>query len=800
MRNNDNGRGGFGRNNDNRRGGYGNDSRRSNDNRGFRGGERRDGGRQGGHGGYGARPMHRTGNALRETTNNDLECSLVSLFYKNQNKEFNPKSIEESVRLSRHEDEKRLFEIIEKLVRENYILSLPDKKYKYNPDNVLYDGKIIRRPGPKIVFIPEGADSMTEENDVYIGEENLWHTLTNDTVKIRKFSYKKDGMETGQVVSVEARAKQNFVGVLDVSEKFAFLKVEKRVCPNDIFIPIDKTLGGQSGQKAIVEWVGWNDKDRNPNGIVIDVLGNVGDNNTEMHAILAEYGLPYDYPQELTEAAEKLSGEITEKDLAERIDYRPYTTFTVDPKDAKDFDDALSIRKLENGHWEAGVHIADVTHFVKEGDIINEEGLKRATSVYLVDRTVPMLPECISNVLCSLRPDEDKFAYSVLFEMDDDANVLNYKISHTVIRSNRRFTYEEAQEVIETGEGDYVEEILAMNRLAQIMRKRRFDNGAIAFEKEEVKFVLDETGRPLDIYFKVAKEANKMIEEFMLLANVTVAAHIGKVGPKESARTFVYRIHDTPDPDKLHDLNSFISRFGYKIKTEGKNREVSNSINQLLTEVKGKKEQNLIETIAVRAMQKAVYSTSNVGHYGLAFDYYTHFTSPIRRYPDMMVHRLLDKYAAGMPSQDKHEYDKLCEHCSAQEILASKAERSSISYKQVEYMCDKVGQAFIGVISSIQSWGIYVELEENKCEGMIPVRDLNDDFYEFDEKNYWLIGHNTHKTYQLGEEIVVKVAKTDLKKKQMDFELIGKKDEVDFDEIKRQEEEDRKNANFKDNA
>lgn len=725
---------------------------------------------------------------MRNMMNNDVECILVNFFYQNKDKVMNYRQIEEYLTATRRDEEKRLDETLFNLVHQEYLIEVENGKYKYNPEVQLFEGYIRRRPGSKVMFVPVGvADPADESQDVYIGDDNLWHALPNDTVLIRKYKFKKEGLDCGQVVSVEARAKEKFVGVLDISPNFAFLKTDRRVCQNDIFIPIDKTLGGKDGQKAVVQWLGWNDKDRNPNGIVIEVLGDVGDNNTEMHAILAEYDLPYGYPDEITAEAEKLSDEITEQDLAERLDYRQYVTFTVDPRDAKDFDDALSIRKLENGNWEVGVHIADVTHFVKEGDIINDEGVKRATSIYLVDRTIPMLPEKISNELCSLRPDEDKFAHSVIFEMDENAKVLNYEIRHTLIRSNRRFTYEEAQEVIETGKGDYADEILAMDKLAKILRKKRFENGAIAFEKEEVRFELDEKGRPIDIYFKVSKDANKMIEEFMLLANVTVAAHIGKAKGKENPKTFVYRIHDTPDTEKLSNLNTFISRFGYHIKTEGKNNEVSSSLNQLLDEVKGKKEQNLIETIAVRSMQKAVYSTSNVGHYGLAFEYYTHFTSPIRRYPDMMVHRLLDRYAAGKPSADKHEYDVLCDHCTAREILASKAERSSISYKQVEYMCDKIGQHFIGVIGSIQDWGIYVELEENKCEGMISTRDFTDDIYVFDEKNYWLIGKNSHKTYQLGEEIVVKVVRADLKKRQLDFEFVGKKDDVNFEALKEQE-------------
>ena len=541
---------------------------------------------------------------------------------------------------------------------------------------------------------------------------------------------------------------------------------------NDIFIPKEKLKGAKNGDKAIVQITSWPERAKNPYGEVIDILGTSGENNTEMHAILAEFGLPYSYPQTVEKAADKIDDTIYPDEIKRREDFRSITTFTIDPKDAKDFDDALSVRHLKNGLWEVGVDIADVTYYVKPDSIIDREAEKRATSIYLVDRVIPMLPERLCNQVCSLRPNEEKLCYSVIFELNNKAEIQNSRIVRTIIKSDRRFTYEEAQDVIESGKGDYKDEILILNDLAQKLRTKRFSNGAINFDRHEVKFELDETGKPISVYFKTSKEANKLIEEFMLLANRTVAEAIGKVPKGRKAKAFVYRVHDLPDPEKMNNLATFIRRFGYNLKTEGNKNDVSKSINNLLDNVQGKREENLIETVAIRTMAKAAYSTTNVGHYGLAFDYYTHFTSPIRRYPDMMVHRLLARYSEGGRSVNEKKLEEECKHSSEMELTAANAERASIKYKQVEFLSERLGEEYDGVISGVTEWGLYVEINENKCEGLVPIRDLEDDFYEFDEKNYCLMGRRTHKIYRLGDPIRIQVARANLEKKQLDFALI----------------------------
>ena len=698
---------------------------------------------------------------------------ISDIFRNNPTKSFNYRQISHAIGLNRKEDKNAVGDILLDMAEQKIIRQVSQGKFIANITAAYITGTIDRQSvAHKTYLVPDdGSES------VFIAERSMNRALNGDKVKVMLYPLRRKKELEGEVVEIIERARERFVGIIDSKHGVTILKANNKQLPMNIIIPPDKTKGAKNGQKCIAAITYWGDKYENPIGEIVDILGDTGNNNTEMHAILAEYGLPYSYPQEIEKEANKIPETITEDEIKRRIDFRTTTTFTIDPRDAKDFDDALSIKDLGDGLWEVGVHIADVTHFVPEGGIIDQEAVKRATSVYLVDRTVPMLPEHLSNFICSLRPDEEKLTYSCIFTINDLAEVIDYKIARTVIKSDRRFTYEEAQEIIETGKGDFATEILRLNDLAKKLREKRFASGAIAFERSEVRFEIDDTGKPVSVFFKESKDSNKLIEEFMLLANKYVAQHIGMPRNREKPKTFVYRIHDVPNPEKLSNFATFIKKFGYKIKTDGKKTSVSSSINHLLDQIEGKKEQNMIETLAIRSMAKAAYSTKNIGHYGLAMKYYTHFTSPIRRYPDMMVHRLLTKYADKVPQQtiDRTDYESLCKHSSDMEQLAAQAERASIKYKQIEFMADKIGKVYDGVISGISTWGIYVEINENKCEGMVYIRDLEDDVYVYDEKNYCIIGRRTQRKYQIGDDIRIKVVKADLIKKYLDFEIVRDK-------------------------
>ncbi|HPE75416.1 MAG TPA: ribonuclease R [Draconibacterium sp.] len=695
-----------------------------------------------------------------------LKNSIITILYGDPGKTVNYKQISTWLGIKDMETRKLVNAVLQELHDDGYLEQIIRGKYKLKAKSGTVVG-IVDLQSQGFAYV----NSDEAERPILISSRNLNHAMAGDKVSVRLFAARKKHDLEGEIIEIIERAKSVFVGTVQTSRNFAFLIPSGKV-GFDIFIPLEKLNGAKNGQKAIAEIVEWPPNARSPFGQIKEVLGDAGNNDTEMHAILAEFELPHKFPENVDKAAEKIPLEISEEEIAKRRDFRGVTTFTIDPHDAKDFDDALSLRKLGNGHWEVGVHIADVTHYVTPNTIIEDEAQSRATSVYLVDRVVPMLPERLSNGVCSLRPNEDKLCFSAVFELTEHADLVKEWFGKTVIHSNRRFAYEEAQQVIETGQGDLSAEILALNNLANQLRDKRFKEGSIAFERVEIKFEIDEKGKPISVYFKEAKESNKLIEEFMLLANKRVAEFVGKKGENKTPKTFVYRIHDKPDPDKLSTFNTFIQRFGYGIQLST-SKAISSSLNNLLNNVKGKKEQNLVETLAIRTMAKAAYSTRNIGHYGLSFEYYSHFTSPIRRYPDMMVHRLLEKYLAGGRSANEQKYEELCKHSSDMETRAANAERASIKYKQVEFMQEHIGQIYPGVISGVTDWGIFVELE-NKIEGMIPIRELDDDFYIFDEKNYSLVGRHSRKTYQLGDELTIKIWRTNLEKKQLDFQLVSK--------------------------
>ncbi|MBR6893311.1 MAG: ribonuclease R [Bacteroidaceae bacterium] len=717
-----------------------------------------------------------------------LKEKVIDFLSSRPRETFTLKQLFSSLRLTAHPLKILCVDVLNELLDEDQIFRNYDGEIAFNGQTKQVAEGVFRCMGRRRNLV-ETTDGLS----VFINDDDTLHALNGDKVKVTIFATrKKSDRLNGEIIEVLERSNKPIVGVLQVSHGVAFLVHPDGSLPYDVFIPENQLKGGKNGDKASVQIVDWPENTRNPIGVVKEIFGKEGENETEMHAILAEYGLPYSYPKDVERYADKISDVIPAEEVAKREDFRNVTTFTIDPRDAKDFDDALSIRPLEKGHYEVGVHIADVSHYVLEGSIIDKEAQQRGTSVYLVDRTIPMLPERLCNYICSLRPDEDKLAFSVIFDMDEDAKVYSSRIVHTIIRSNRRFVYEEVQEILEqNGEaddieghipvaankrtGEYCNELITLNRMAHKLKANRMYTGAIDFDREEIRFEIDEKGKPISVYFKVAKDANKLVEEFMLLANRTVAESVGKVKKGQKAKVLPYRVHDLPDPGKLDNLAQFVKRFKYNIITQGSKTEVAKSINKLLMDVRGDKIQNLVENVSLRAMMKAKYSTHNIGHYGLAFDYYTHFTSPIRRYPDLMVHRLLTRYAEGGASASQKKYEGLCEHSSAMEQLATAAERASIKYKQVEYMSERLGEEYDARISGVTEAGIYAEINENHCEGFIAVRFLAaDETFDFDDKNYCLIGRKSHHRFSIGDEIRIKVAKANLFRKTLDFDFIKK--------------------------
>ncbi|ROS87663.1 ribonuclease R [uncultured Duncaniella sp.] len=726
--------------------------------------------------------MAQSKNAVAGSRNNIALMKKVNEFVAQQkNNTYNYKQVAHAIGATTATQQRNIALLLVEMAFNGEIIEVSPGKYKSPQRGNEATGIFVRRSNGKNSVITD-ADGET----IFVAERNSMRALNGDKVRVSIAAHRRGAEPEAEVVEIIEKKDQTFIGTLKVDKHFAYLLTDSKYLATDIFIPKSRLKGGRTGDKAVVKIVEWKEDCKNPSGEVIDILGRTGENNTEIHAILAEFGLPYKYPSAVEKAADKIDAGITEEVIAQRIDMRDVLTFTIDPADAKDFDDALSFRVLPNGHYEIGVHIADVTHYVQPDTIIDREAQKRATSVYLVDRVVPMLPEHLCNGICSLRPDEEKLAFSVIFHMDDDAKVISSKIARTVIKSNRRFAYEEAQQVIETGLGDCVEAIRKLNELAKIMRRQRYENGSVEFDRAEVKFHIDDDGKPLGVFFKVAKDANKLIEEFMLLANRTVATFVGKPKDKKKPKAFVYRVHDVPDPTRLADLSAIARAFGYKVKASGTPREINRSINKMLSEVKGRGEENYLATLAIRSMAKAVYTTDNIGHYGLGFDYYTHFTSPIRRYPDMMVHRLLERYMAGGRSVNLQKLEDQCKHSSDMEQTATMAERSSIKYKQVEYMQEHIGETYSGIISGVTEWGLYIELNDNLCEGLVPMRDLADDYYDFDEKNHCLVGRRYNHRYRLGDNVDIKVARADLEKKQLDFVLLDDKGQT----LRREGEDD----------
>lgn len=721
----------------------------------------------------------------RNHRKNEITKGIFTVLEKEPKKSFNYKQIAAKIGVTDTQDRNTLIKRLAQLKEKKRIQEESRGNYKVLENTKTYHTGTVDITGRGNAYIVvEGMD-----DDVFVPNNKLNKAFHKDVVEVYIYPSKKSKKLEGEIVKVIERFKNTFVGIVDMQKTFAFVRPTDFRMYTDIFITQDKINDAEDGDKVIVKLLEWPDGVDSPYGKITEVLGKPGEHNTEIHSILAEYGLPYEFPVEVQRFADSLDTSIKQEEIAKRRDMRDVLTFTIDPKDAKDFDDALSFRNLDNGNYEIGIHIADVSHYLHRDTILDDEAYDRATSVYLVDRVVPMLPEVLSNNACSLRPNEEKYTFSAIFELDKKAIIRNQWFGRTVTNSNERFAYEEAQHIIETGKGnipenvsirtdsysvdsEIVEATLTMDRLAKIMRKKRMDQGAISFDKVEVRFNLNEQNEPVGVFFKESKDANKLIEEFMLLANRKVAEFIGKQKPK---KTFVYRVHDDPDEDKLIALNGIVSRFGHKLNFKDK-KSISASLNQLLEDVKGQKEQNLVDTLAIRSMSKAIYTVDNIGHYGLAFDYYTHFTSPIRRYPDVMVHRLLQHYLDGGNSAKADKYEEKCKHSSDMEGLAANAERDSIKYMQIKFMQDHKDEEFTGVISGVTEWGIYVEIIDNKCEGMVRIRDIKGDYYIFDEKQYAIVGERTKKMYQLGDEVIVMVKNTDLIKRHLDFSLIGKKE------------------------
>jgi len=692
---------------------------------------------------------------------------VLDVFEQNGNTPLNYKQVSAKLNVRDPESREIIFEILKDEAFSGVLKELSPGKFQLLELKTFIEGKVdLTNDGSAFIVTDDEFES-----DIFVAPRKLRNALNGDRVKVYVYAKSKGKHKEGEVIEILQRAKTEFTGIVKLSERFAFFVPDDRKMMHDIFIPMNQLNGAKNGIKAVAEITDWPSDAKNPIGRIKHILGAQGENDTEMNAILAEYGFPLSFPAEVEHEAEEIPEVITEQEIAKRRDFRDILTFTIDPFDAKDFDDAISFKRLDNGNYEVGVHIADVSHYIIPDSALDKEALDRATSVYLVDRVIPMLPERLSNGLCSLRPKEDKLCFSAVFEINEEAHIITEWYGKTIIHSDRRFTYEEVQEIIEAKTGDHVDEILKLNELAYILRARKFKNGAISFETTEVKFMLDATGKPTGVYVKERKDAHKLIEDFMLLANRKVAEYVSKLGKGKHKYTFVYRAHDSPKPESLANFAKFAERFGYKINTKS-DKETAKSLNFLMEDVEGKKEQNVLTQLAIRSMAKAIYTTKTSSHYGLAFDHYTHFTSPIRRYPDVMVHRLLFHYLNGGQSANAEHYEELCKHSSQMEKKAADAERASVKYKQAEYLRDQVGNVFSGVISGVTEWGMYVEIIENKCEGMIRLRDISDDFYTLDEKNYAIIGQRKKKVYQLGDEVTIRVKNVDLTKKQIDFSLV----------------------------